>query len=114
MASTHTIYRLEAYDFSSNHFGVGRAEEYRFATHGHASTYEEAEEMVLNISKEMPDAILLMEHIVGEENRTQFMKEFCFTDPKYIRYRRYFIDNIPKKEIEQALKNVGIQVIRKK
>lgn len=107
----HTIYRLDAYDFSSNNYNVGRAEEYRFVVHKQTKTYEEAEKEVLQLSRVLPDAIVLREHVQGEENIEKFMKEFCFNDDKYMRYRKYFIDYVPKKQLKKALNAVGINVI---
>lgn len=110
------VYLVTTHDTFGNSHAINRDEVWTFKKHRQFDTLEEAEQYVLDKSVQMTEMVRFYAYdtAMTEADKTAFKREFCFTDDKYMTYRRLFIgtQDIPK--LKQALRDNGVKVIEHK
>ena len=89
-------------------YKINRHEEWKVSFVKNIESIEEARQFVINKNKEHSDLVLYSHSIQDETKKQEFYEQFCFTNNKYLKHRRYFIGHPPIKQIKEELKNDGI------
>lgn len=97
------VFRIDTYDSRGNSHCVNRDENWIVRRDQAFATEHEAKEYVKRSSR----ALTEMSRFSLEPD---FAEEFCFTNARYLKYRRLFIGYPPLQAIRKALESDGIHV----
>jgi len=114
-----SVYRIKVYSEGSNSHSTARDE--RWEVIKHDEEYEclpNAKVAIINLSRqhtELPNFIQSWKETKIEDRAVtleDLIDGFCFSDDKYLKYRRFFIGVPLIRQIQQQLRTEGINVIR--
>lgn len=101
-----TVWRIHEHIARCNTYGVARYEEWTIEEDKTFEVYDDAVDYIRACSRIYTDMV----SILGPGLTEKFVDDFCFKDPKYLIYRRFFIGYPPVDDIRGALRNQGIRV----
>ena len=104
----YQVYRLNCFPDQNNRYRINCDESWSIARDNSFSSKEDAEEYIIEKSR-LNIHLPLFLHFCS--NKDKFSREFCFTDDTYLKYRRYFLNEVPIKELREASEKDGIKVI---
>jgi hypothetical protein len=108
-----TVYRIDTYSVGNNKHSIDRGESWierkdkEFLTEMEAKQYIRERSL---IHTELVNFLIKGFKMMEGEEKERTINAFCFDDPRYLKYRRFFIGRAPKKEILQALRNDGVTI----
>lgn len=111
------VFELFETNLSSNAYTVGRHTEFAERKSGFKIFKDESEakEYIINKSREtVPEFVNYTTFLPNGFNKEEAEEQFCFTNDKYLKYRRFFLNSIPFKELKRAMINDGIKVLESK
>lgn len=109
----YTVYKIDTYHIQNNSHKIDRDESWIERKDKSFMTEDEAKDHIRAMSLIHTNLVTFFTSgmkLVDLDERERITEEFCFNNPKYLRYRRYFIGRVPKKEIKKALKDDGIMI----
>jgi hypothetical protein len=110
---TFDIYRIYTRTTPDNRYKINRDEDWTTAKVKTFDKYEDAEEYVIDNSMQHTEMVRFTHSIKNTDAKEDFKKRFCFTEDKYMVYRRYFIGLPPITDMRKALKDDGIMMINR-
>lgn len=108
-----SVYRIHNKKAPNNAYFVDREEIWCVEYDCEKDTEEEAKKYIIEKSKNLSN-MLSYTASMKKEDLNSFYERFCFTDDKYLHHRRLFIGKPPIKNIMEALKKDGVNVIKEK
>lgn len=102
-----TIFRINTSVTPNNEYKINRDEEWSMKNVIEFDTESEAKAYVIEQSL-LHTELSRFSYNLKDDERKEFIDQFCFTDPKYIKYRKFYINIVPFKEIQKALESDGI------
>jgi hypothetical protein len=104
------VYRIETFDNKGNSHAICREENWIVKKDQSFDTLEDALEYIRNKTKMVTHLPTLLIDVKSQEEKRKIIDDFCFHDPVYTSYRRYFLNKPCLREIKAALQKHGIQV----
>ena len=106
------IYRIYTTCAPNNEYKINRHEEWTTSFVKKFDSLEEAKIFVIEKNKEHSELPNFSYNIKDECKKKEFYEQFCFSNDKYLKYRRFFIGKPPIKQIENELKKDGIKIVK--
>jgi len=104
---TFQVFKIDTYDIKGNTYGVGREESWIARKNKSFETEKEAKEYIRKQSLIHTDLINFLTKGMGileSKEKEDMIEKFCFTEDRFLLYRRFFLGYVPEKEIRRALK----------
>jgi len=113
----YQVYRIDTYSASKNSHHVDRSESWVARKDKAFSTEEDAKQYIRErslIHTELVNFLTKGMKMVEGDEREKIIDAFCFSDDKFMKYRRFFLGLVPVKAVIEALKKDGVEVIKVK
>jgi hypothetical protein len=108
----YEIYRLQVFDLMKNHFQTDREESWTIVKEERSfSDLQLARDYVVQQSRIHTDLPIYIYGISSTKEKSDVIEQFCFTNDRYMIYRRFFIGYPPVDKIRKALVTAGINVL---
>jgi hypothetical protein len=104
-----SVWRIHTYEVPDNAYTVGRRENWVAKPDREFDDLEAAKAYIRGQTR-MHTTVA--NHLINlpPSRREAFLDDFCFTDDRYMKDRRFFIDRPPVKDIQRALERDGVTV----
>lgn len=110
---SYEVWRINDLNASSNTYTTGRTESWNLVRDCVFSDLEEAKEYIKNKSRIFTIITNFLVDLKNEEEKTEFINEFCFGD-KYLHHQRFFIGKPSIQKLRKAVESQGIKFILEK
>jgi len=108
----YIVYRIDAFSVGDNSYVTDRTEDWIVRRDRSFTSLLAAKDYIRNKSRIHTDLVLFLPDGCAEreEQRNAIVDAFCFDDPKYLKYRRFFIGEPPLQAIKEALRHDGVHI----